>query len=814
MNISIVIPSDLVPPSVSDAKRWAIDVAVNAARSGVSPIVPDKTGKNHNIKAYLGQAVIAALSGRPDDVSMSDHISGLVNAWVIQERMRAAESGRKLVESKAPSGLRPEQMRLVEHAETAAAFGGIVFAEAGTGVGKTMAALAMAARYADRTGRAAVFAVPTITVLGQAVDEYQNRLDAAAMGLGRKPAMGFLVGRGSFADPALLRDILENPGDIPMAEIEQARVWVESGARWAPGAKTALLHRAIPDLAWLIEDLQHAAPGFPAEQVRMGEESAEDCPAQAFYKRFRETALTAEVVICTHAMLGLDVMISSRTPGELNNRIADIDHRLAVVNEKLAAAHGVAKDRLESAIKTIESERRRADARLAESHKEQESGRELVPILPKYGFLLIDEAHQFESAVASLRSSDVNPRLLAAELTANMAVFNACRCKTAARHIVGVLEKMHAKMAAIGAKIKDERVRVNGADGVVNMGVADALAPFIRELDGKDGVSSVTRKCQSSRPLLYPLAAVVRNMRENGDGVWVNFSPRRKYPSIYTGPRTVKPLMERIWDRVDAAVLLSATLGLPDNNSLPRIGFLASQMFVPSQRMKVITPIVQPWLYSATLIETGKGRKDLAPPTDAGDDDAEKPGAQTMASWAKAVATEIRLAAESAKGGTLALTSGYERIKAVAAALPEMGERLVIQNRRTGVRAAQALFEQKARAGLRPVWLAAGPAWTGLDLSDREKPAGEDFMLTDLVVINIPFGTNQSTTHRARLEWMKLAERDRAALEFKQGIGRLVRREGLPDRRIHILDPRVWRPLPYFAPFRRMLERYPAASSY
>jgi hypothetical protein len=75
----------------------------------------------------------------------------------------------------------------------------------------------------------------------------------------------------------------------------------------------------------------------------------------------------------------------------------------------------------------------------------------------------------------------------------------------------------------------------------------------------------------------------------------------------------------------------------------------------------------------------------------------------------------------------------------------------------------------------------------------------------------LPFGTNRSSTHVARTEWLKTAERDRAALEFKQGIGRLMRRKGVTDRRLHILDTRV---MDYdnnpgmYAPFRSILSKY------
>jgi ATP-dependent DNA helicase DinG len=271
----------------------------------------------------------------------------------------------------------------------------------------------------------------------------------------------------------------------------------------------------------------------------------------------------------------------------------------------------------------------------------------------------------------------------------------------------------------------------------------------------------------------------------------------------------MRSLLERIWDRVESAVLMSATLALPDVSGIPKASYLAHILSVPSQRMRNISPIVQPWLYSPALIETAKGRKDLVPPKE------DESGGSDENAWSLAIADELCKIALDARGGTLALTSSYDRIALIASALAGKKEidhvRLVVQKRETGVRLAQAEFEQKAKVGLRPIWIAAGGAWTGLDVSDKTVAPEQDFLLTDLAIINIPFGTNRSTTHQSRMEWMGTAERDRAALEFKQGIGRLMRRGGLTDRRLHILDARVWDKRIWYAPFRKILAGYTVA---
>lgn len=119
-----------------------------------------------------------------------------------------------------------------------------------------------------------------------------------------------------------------------------------------------------------------------------------------------------------------------------------------------------------------------------------------------------------------------------------------------------------------------------------------------------------------------------------------------------------------------------------------------------------------------------------------------------------------------------------------------LGERLLIQAR-GGFRAALAQFRKGHAEGLKMVWLATGPAWTGLDLSHSDVEAKRDWLLTDVVIPRIPYGTERSAIHRARMVWMQSAERDRAAFQLRQGIGRLVRREGLKKRRVWMLDGRL-----------------------
>ena len=111
-------------------------------------------------------------------------------------------------------------------------------------------------------------------------------------------------------------------------------------------------------------------------------------------------------------------------------------------------------------------------------------------------------------------------------------------------------------------------------------------------------------------------------------------------------------------------------------------------------------------------------------------------------------------------------------------------------------------------SGKKALWLSVGGAWTGLDVGGHDPmerllglpqiPASQDNLLTDLIIPRLPFGTNNSITHLRRIAmgggvpWDILD----AAFRMLQGLGRLVRRKGLPqNRRIWILDGRLDEPL-------------------
>ena len=86
-----------------------------------------------------------------------------------------------------------------------------------------------------------------------------------------------------------------------------------------------------------------------------------------------------------------------------------------------------------------------------------------------------------------------------------------------------------------------------------------------------------------------------------------------------------------------------------------------------------------------------------------------------------------------------------------------------------------------------------------------------DNLLTDLVIPAVQFGLDRGTTHFARVTDMGFyAELRAAQRRWRQGIGRLVRHEGVQNRRLWLLDGRLQLDtLRHMDDFRAVVRAYP-----
>ena len=256
-------------------------------------------------------------------------------------------------------------------------------------------------------------------------------------------------------------------------------------------------------------------------------------------------------------------------------------------------------------------------------------------------------------------------------------------------------------------------------------------------------------------------------------------------------------------------MLASATLYVMDAHGNSKCDYLRSILYAPLDRISTPTPVIEPSIYRVptVFIPTPSKAADLCPPSN-----RERDGPQ----WHTHLAQQITVIAHQAKGGTLVLLTAYQDIEALATLLKQSGiadERIVAPSANQKFKLSERQFREKHAAGMKPILLGLGTAWTGIDLADTSLPPNKDTLLTDLVIGRVPVGLNRTNAMNHRVERLGMYPIvNEALLTFKQGLGRLIRRNGVKDRKIWILDGRIFGPWPGLdqlgASIRRLLREY------
>jgi len=268
----------------------------------------------------------------------------------------------------------------------------------------------------------------------------------------------------------------------------------------------------------------------------------------------------------------------------------------------------------------------------------------------------------------------------------------------------------------------------------------------------------------------------------------------------------VKKILEKQWDNAKFALGMSGTIFVPRTAVELTAGYILAKLGVPSGRSRIVGPIATSWVFgSAKLFVPDEtlvpdfcypGRDDQP-----GDEESELAPSDKYEAWCETISAAVAMAAKSAAGGTLVLCTSFHDIEGIAKNLSRsLGSRLMKHERGVSIQMQKERFIAEAKDNTKPVWLATGAAWVGLNITDVHERAEDDFCLTDLVVVRAPMSLNRTSTHfTRRRSWGMLADIFEAAIRFRQGLGRLIRRQGLADRRIWLLDGRLFdRQFPMF----------------
>jgi CRISPR type IV-associated DEAD/DEAH-box helicase Csf4 len=516
-----------------------------------------------------------------------------------------------------------------------------------------------------------------------------------------------------------------------------------------------LLEMAAKTGDWRLASWKMRAPNTTGlSTCIIGSLTPKNDPGHLAYKaQFENDA--AAIVICTHAMLAIDAVLRRVRAGK------ETDFK-----EKRDEERGE-KDfdyRIDNILRaTFEQEEHRH--------------------LPEYQVGFIDEAHLLEQAFASAMAVDVSLWQILRALRSLRALNPNAVPAEALRMTEKAFEALQR------SDDTDSRIIGNEADEARHFGsVLEALS-LVKE----------TRKHCEKDPEAQNFVAKARTsmqafLSDRFATALLSFSPSKQFPRLLMGRKTTHRELHYLWTTMRAGALVSATLNITTAAGESSTASARYLLNVPIDRARALPPIVNAEIYrpvtcytpNVTLARSGW----MVRPS--GDDEAEE------AAWFDELADPLTRLSQNAIGGTLVLTTSYRMIDALQERLTEgLDARLMVS--RPDKRLAQLAeeFLDASAAGKRPVWIATGGAWTGLDLSGvrRGFEAKNDNILTDLVITNIPFRTNRSLSHASRVMRGGNFEFFDTYLKFKQGLGRLVRNPSpdLPaNRKLWILDGRLY----------------------
>ena len=415
------------------------------------------------------------------------------------------------------------------------------------------------------------------------------------------------------------------------------------------------------------------------------------------------------------------------------------------------------------------------------------------------GAIIVDEDHLFEQNVANVHSQSVSLFSLRhrlrkfrkdADLGANTVAGKTCK---AVGELIQVLRGISTGSQTIylSSDFVEDGFDVNTCDNLITT-IKTGLQS--RSLSGLPGISD-------DRAVF---AEAVASRADKSKRTYVQFSPDRRFPSIFSGAASVGAYLGAMWrDAAGGVVLASATLYSPDEFGNPKCDYLAGVLAVPPSRLDAPSPENAKFVTDIPVLHIPESEH--VPPLcrTLGDKRTEK----TEKKWLAHVSKEVASIAAQARGGSLVLCTSYPQINEISKQLEKLGvdpARILAQSSRIKFATMDENFRAAHKNGLRPVMIATGVAWTGVDLRDKETAPEYDTLLTDLVIACVPVGLNRSSTMLTRIQKNSVFPIIKEALMiFRQGLGRLVRSDKATNKNLWVLDGRIWGSWPGMEQFQK-----------
>lgn len=574
-------------------------------------------------------------------------------------------------------------------------------------------------------GRPALIASPTIKLIRQLVSEYKS--------IEIKHDYSVVVGRQAFVSEILLRQSLS---DLNIQQREEVEHWMQLSKA---GKTDSVLH-----LSWLIEDMIHACPSVsPGYVLAMSlshlakNDSDELSDIDDGYKSWRLSMQSGssktKIVFCTQTMLAVDILARLK-----DSSPDDIDRQ-----------------QYNRSINVIKNEGNYEEIALLIKAYARSRGIGSQGVFGER-VLYVDEAHMMENNIATFFSG-------------NLSLYTILQqAKSSKSPHIKELEKAFKNLVESG---KAHNVL---AEISINKNADDfkRLQAFLKAL--KAVIKSIHADSRGYSSLKLAVNNLNRALNQDlpNHQLYLSFSPSYYFPRIAFGKRHLGSEFSILWGAYEAAALVSATLSVPDK----QYEYVGQTLHIPEQKLLQAKPVVSDWLYKDVTLHLPK---DAAPvlcrPSDEPEDE-----------WLHDVAKTIDLVAKKAVGGVLVLCTSYKVIGQLSNLVnDETYDRLIQQEQGDSFEKSEATF----RVSDRPIWLATGRAWTGLDL----RCDNNSTLLTDLVITNMPLGLNRTTSYIrrvAKMGYQNVAPYE-TSIALRQGIGRLKREDDGTHRHLWMLDNRA-----------------------
>lgn len=621
--------------------------------------------------------------------------------------------------------------------------------EADTGVGKSLATLAAAADWLSKNKGRLLIAVPTKVLAAQLLEE------------SKKIALLFKVStviyaKSDFVSHNLL-SLFINQVDEQIAE--RVQTWI----------KTQIALSKTSSAAWLIEDLIDFVPEFEfASLCSLDEFEDDDDEAWLAYRSQFNKENKSRLIICTHAMLAYDVIVRRKK-----------DKRLAQKNND--GLFNFSEDRSPTSSKL--TKKQLINQEIIESLDGNNNSH-----LPSYDVVVVDEAHLFEAAVAQALSLKCGFWVIESALKHLKSKVGEPKLIAALTDVRNVFSQIYKALD------NDGRLEISFSKLITNHRklASDAMLVLGNLMESMNDFSVSSKQQKTSHYARYirqklALSAFLDAVEYN-PGL-ISFSPEKKYASVHAASKKPDYILDYLYRTTKSIVALSATLSIPGNGG-DDYEVMANNLYFPkNERRKFYAPVRSGFLTNGVVLECVTDSTFL-PVNNTGQNDY----IDQLSAWSKNVAQKIEYDYQQSTGGMLVLNTSYASINSISkeidAEIP-----CIVAKPDYPLSRQKADFISLTQQGLRPIWFGIGGAWTGLDVSGKDVgvPAGSDNVLTNLVITRLPIGLKRSTfVYTSGSGFNIFKESFESYLIFKQGLGRLIRRDGLPpNRKITVLDPRV-----------------------